>query len=186
MLALSISIALALFFFLALSVLALKRFGEREVKRRLDTFRDETEEEEEETGESGAFMAVPKRWCARPEGQDAENPGKAVPSGRSRRKKPNNRRTCPGGCRSGDTVILLQRSGAQAAVTGKDSVAVGGVRHGEGRHRLSSKKRRNCSCTSSAQGQARVPGCSRASGHCCAWLNTWRVTDRPAASSRAA
>lgn len=51
MLALSISIALALFFFLALSVLALKRFGEREVKRRLDTFRDETEEEEEETGE---------------------------------------------------------------------------------------------------------------------------------------
>lgn len=51
MLALSISIALALFFFLALSVLALKRFGEREVKRRLDTFREETEEEEEETGE---------------------------------------------------------------------------------------------------------------------------------------
>ena len=51
MLALSISIALALFFFLTLSVLALKRFGEREVKRRLDTFRDETEEEEEETGE---------------------------------------------------------------------------------------------------------------------------------------
>lgn len=51
MLVLSISIALALFFFLALSVLALKRFGEREVKRRLDTFRDETEEEEEETGE---------------------------------------------------------------------------------------------------------------------------------------
>lgn len=51
MLALSISIALALFFFLALSVLALKRFSEREVKRRLDTFRDETEEEEEETGE---------------------------------------------------------------------------------------------------------------------------------------
>lgn len=52
MLALSISIALALFFFLALSVLALKRFGEREVKRRLDTFRDETEEEEEETGKT--------------------------------------------------------------------------------------------------------------------------------------
>ena len=49
MLVLSISIALALFFFLALSVLVLKRFGEREVKRRLDTFRDETEEEEEET-----------------------------------------------------------------------------------------------------------------------------------------
>ena len=67
MLALSISIALALFFFLALSVLALKRFGEREVKRRLDTFREETEEEEEETGEDDLkrflFTSVPSDVC---------------------------------------------------------------------------------------------------------------------------
>lgn len=47
MLALSLSIALALFFFLALVVLALKHFNGQEMKRRLDSFREETEEEEE-------------------------------------------------------------------------------------------------------------------------------------------
>ena len=50
MLALSLSIALALFFFLALVVLAVKQFNGQEMKRRLDSFREETEEEEE-TGE---------------------------------------------------------------------------------------------------------------------------------------
>lgn len=47
MLALSLSIALALFFFLALVVLAVKQFNGQEMKRRLDSFREETEEEEE-------------------------------------------------------------------------------------------------------------------------------------------
>lgn len=49
MLALSLSIALALFFYLVLSVMALKKIQGEEVKRRLETFREEEETQEEET-----------------------------------------------------------------------------------------------------------------------------------------
>ena len=49
MLALSLSIALALFFYLVLSVMALKKIQGEEVKRRLETFREEEEAQEEET-----------------------------------------------------------------------------------------------------------------------------------------
>lgn len=48
MLALSLSIALALFFYLSLSVLALKKIQGEEVKRRLETFREEEKPQEAE------------------------------------------------------------------------------------------------------------------------------------------
>lgn len=56
----------------------------------------------------------------------------------------------------------------------------------DARYRVASKNRRNCACTSAAQGHPDGWLCSKASGHCSALENTCRVTCKPAPSRRSA